>query len=452
MNKIKKMLLALPLVVLLFGCTRLNSDVSRGGQSATTTTKDNTTTTNDNNGNDNNAGNDNNTGNTYSITYELNGGTNNSSNPTSFVEGSEITLLPATKEGYDFIGWSTDQDGTYLVDTIDLDMDWNLYAIFNLHTYNIKYHNVDKYYNPNPTTYTILNSNLTLTNITNMYIDFDGWYTTSTFDDDSLITIINTSSLKDYDLYAKYDVIKENANYEILANDLTYNGVEQELISSTISGGTLSYSLDGENYRDEIPTGINAGNYVVYYKVTGDETHFDAEGSINVTINQATYELDGITFNNASKVYNGQKQSLVINDETLLPDGVTVAYEGDGTNVGEYDVIANFTIDDSNYIIEPMKAKLTITKATYSGIVFNDGSKVYNGTAQQLEVTDLPEGLSVEYSGFGINVGDYEITATFTNSNSNYYDIEPITRKLTITKAKYNHSVTFTSQIGRAHV
>lgn len=41
----------------------------------------------------------------HTITYNLNGGENNSSNPTEYVEGEGVELLPATKDGYTFKGW-----------------------------------------------------------------------------------------------------------------------------------------------------------------------------------------------------------------------------------------------------------------------------------------------------------------------------------------------------------
>lgn len=48
------------------------------------------------------------TANAYTITYVLNGGTNNSSNPTSITSSQTVTLLDATKSGYTFDGWYTD--------------------------------------------------------------------------------------------------------------------------------------------------------------------------------------------------------------------------------------------------------------------------------------------------------------------------------------------------------
>lgn len=43
--------------------------------------------------------------NTYSITYNLNGGTNNENNPVTYTPDDNINLLEPTKTGYTFIGW-----------------------------------------------------------------------------------------------------------------------------------------------------------------------------------------------------------------------------------------------------------------------------------------------------------------------------------------------------------
>jgi uncharacterized repeat protein (TIGR02543 family) len=49
----------------------------------------------------------------YTITYELNGGVNATSNPTNYtIETETITLTDATKTGYTFGGWYTDEGCT----------------------------------------------------------------------------------------------------------------------------------------------------------------------------------------------------------------------------------------------------------------------------------------------------------------------------------------------------
>ena len=49
---------------------------------------------------------------TFSITYELGGGTNNPDNPATYNVEDEITLLDPTREGYTFDGWYKDSTFT----------------------------------------------------------------------------------------------------------------------------------------------------------------------------------------------------------------------------------------------------------------------------------------------------------------------------------------------------
>lgn len=68
-----------------------------------------------------------------------------------------------------------------------------------------------------------------------------------------------------------------------VANSLTYNGNEQQLVTpGQATGGTLQYALGTEteattNYSTEIPKGKDAKTYYVWYKAVGDETHLDSD-------------------------------------------------------------------------------------------------------------------------------------------------------------------------------
>ena len=42
---------------------------------------------------------------TYTITYNLDGGTNDNSNPATYTVNDEVALVPASKTGYTFLGW-----------------------------------------------------------------------------------------------------------------------------------------------------------------------------------------------------------------------------------------------------------------------------------------------------------------------------------------------------------
>lgn len=74
------------------------------------------------------------------------------------------------------------------------------------------------------------------------------------------------------------------------ANDLTYNGEDQELITApeTLPDGyiNIQYKLsDTEDWLESIPTGLDVGQYIVNVKYVGDDNHLDFEGDdIIVTI------------------------------------------------------------------------------------------------------------------------------------------------------------------------
>lgn len=71
---------------------------------------------------------------------------------------------------------------------------------------------------------------------------------------------------------------------------LVFNGSAQQLVNAgEVTGGTMQYSLDGEHWSADLPTGTDAGEYGIYYRVVGDANHSDVEpqGPISVCIAKA---------------------------------------------------------------------------------------------------------------------------------------------------------------------
>ena len=169
---------------------------------------------------------------------------------------------------------------------------------------------------------------------------------------------------------------------------------------------------------------------------------------INITISSPSsetkeyYDMSGVSFNGASYVYDGEEHSLSI--EGTLPDGVSVMYlNNNKVNAGTYEVTAKFTGDTKKYYpIEDMKATLTISKVGINGISFKSGSITYDGNPHSIEISGkLPEGVLVSYSGNEqIDVGSYEVTAYFTDTTGNYFELSPLKATLTINKATYDMS------------
>ena len=84
----------------------------------------------------------------HEIKYELNGGTNEANAPTEFAFGETVKLPKPTKEGYTFIGWTTDAEGENFITEISAstNSDVTVYANWSLgeeHIYTITYNYTD---------------------------------------------------------------------------------------------------------------------------------------------------------------------------------------------------------------------------------------------------------------------------------------------------------------------
>lgn len=73
---------------------------------------------------------------------------------------------------------------------------------------------------------------------------------------------------------------------------------------------------------------------------------------------------------------------------------------------------------------------------TFDGATLNDAEFTYDGQSHSLEVSGtLPQNTEITYTGNGkIDVGEYTVTATLTNSN---YITKVLSAKLTVNRAEF---------------
>ena len=139
--------------------------------------------------------------NTYSITYDLNGGTA-SGNPTSYtVESATITLNQPTKTGYTFTGWSgtdlTGEDNLTVTIPAGSTGDRSYTAHWSLNTYSITYDLDGGTASGNPDFYTVESSAITLNEPTKAGYVFTGWSGTDLVGEDNLTVTIPAGSIGD---------------------------------------------------------------------------------------------------------------------------------------------------------------------------------------------------------------------------------------------------------------
>lgn len=134
----------------------------------------------------------------YRITYNLNGGTNNNSNPTYYTCESDVTIAPPTKEGYTFMGWS-DNNSNQIYNVYNLKngspQDITLTAYWKANNYTIKFDANGGYCS---TTYKTLTFgySCTLPIPTRSYYEFVGWYYNGVKLDETKYNIIGNVTVK----------------------------------------------------------------------------------------------------------------------------------------------------------------------------------------------------------------------------------------------------------------
>ena len=218
------------------------------------------------------------------------------------------------------------------------------------------------------------------------------------------------------------------------AKDLTYTGGAQALVTAgKTSGGTLKYSLVKEGpYDTQIPTGINAGEYTVWYMVEGDSNYNGVEPkSVTVTIGKADAALDTAPAAN-SLTYNGSAQALVTAGSTQ--DGAMMYRLGENgefgsdipmaTDAGSYTVYYKVAGDSNHKDTAEKSVTVTIGQLSISGAEVTLGEGLtYNGKTQTQTVASVKVGeLTVPAGSYTVskNTGaaakDYTLTVTGTGN------------------------------------
>ena len=159
-------------------------------------------------------------------------------------------------------------------------------------------------------------------------------------------------------------------------------------------------------------------------------------------------DLEGVVFADVTCVYDGEAHSVKV-DESTLPDGATVTYDGENSfvNAGEYVVSATIKADGYKDLV--ISATLKITKAKLVGITFPKVEAEWDGNKHSAFIKytggEFPSEVKVTYDGNGqAEVGNHKVTAKFEVSD-NYEPIADMTALLVIKEKYFN--VTFDDEI-----
>ena len=134
-----------------------------------------------------------------------------------------------------------------------------------------------------------------------------------------------------------------------------------------------------------------------------------ADYSLTVSTSDANTRTEPLTAQNLANVTVEQLQRAGMYNISVVYDGVTTTFA------------------------------LAVVNRTFDGLTFADKTVTYNGSAQSIEVTNLPQGATVTYSPSNTftNAGVYTVTATVSAPN---FDTVTLSATLTINKASYDMS------------
>ena len=300
------------------------------------------------------------------------------------------------KKGYKFKHWSLTEDGdAYNFDTL-ITKDIELYAVYEVVTYTISY-NLDGGEADNPTDYTILSDDITLTNPTKKGYTFTGW-TGSNGEEPQKTVKIEKGSTGNKEYTANFTINKYEISYNLdggEASNPTEYTVETDDI--TLANPTKKgYTFTGW-------TGSNGDEPQKTVKIEKGSTG-DKEYTANFTINTYTisYNLDGGEASN-------QTEYTVESDDITLANPTKKGYTFKGwTGSNGDEPQKTVKIEKGSTGNKEYKANFTIN--TYE-ITYNlDGGEATNPTEYTVESDDItlnnPEKTGYTFKGWTGSNGD----------------------------------------------
>ena len=222
--------------------------------------------------------------NSYSVTYDANGGT---VSPTSksITYGSTYGTLPTpSRTGYTFLGWYTSRtNGTQVISstTVTTASNHTIYAHWRANTYTVTYNANNGSVSPSSKNVTYGNTYGTLAKPSRTGYNFDGWYTSAT--GGTLITSsTQVTTASNHTIYAHWS-----------ANGLTVN--------FDANGGSVSPSSKSVTYGSTygtLPTPSKSGNrFTGWYTAKVGGTKIEPSTTVTTMENHTLYaHWTGITY------------------------------------------------------------------------------------------------------------------------------------------------------------
>ena len=221
----------------------------------------------------------------------------------------------------------------------------------------------------------------------------------------------------------------------------SYDGNSHTVTVSSVTGGTIKYSLDNVNWQTDPITRTDFGNTNVYVYVEGDQNHNNStvkNSSITITKAIPTTSIQPVTTSNITQ-YNYKDfvsvtsnvkgtYTFTVDDEIIdnYPSQITAEagenkiFSARGYQVGNTTLRVVFTPDNNNYqsvtqnigVIVLENSDHIVDIPSSNSVCLNN--LIYNGNSQIL--TTSPGNTYTFINNTGTNAGDYSVTVHLNES------------------------------------
>ena len=269
---------------------------------------------------------------TYTIDFDTNGGLPTLSSIDYTIESDSFTLQEITKVGYTFDGWYNDETKVTEITTGTYG-NMTLVAKWTADLYTISYDLADGVNNPeNPTSYTIESGLITLKDPAKEGYTFAGW-----FNGEQLVTTIDSNTLENISLTAKWTVNSYKITFDVDGNLTEKTFKYGESVTAIENPTKVGHTFTG--WSKELPETMPANDITVEatWTVNSYKITFDVDG--NLTEKTFKYGESVTAIENPTKVgYTFAGWSPVL-PETMPAEDLTVKATW---TVNSYDITYDF--------------------------------------------------------------------------------------------------------------
>ena len=371
-------------------------------------------------------------GNTYTVTFNANGGTVSPANKTVTNEATYGNLPTPTCTGYTFDGWYTSISGGEKItesSTVSLPSNQTLYARWKANTAQVTFDPNGGSVSVNSITVTTGQPAGELPTPVRFNYTFDGWYTSAIGGEkitaDTVLTVFSDATL-----YAHWSPKVSDALQIEVTNASAFQGATVNLPVTIknnpgISGAALTVSYDKSILTlNGIEKGsvFGTGNYTSYPEsgvvswyhtenITADGTLFTLQFTVNSNAEVGTYSVTvGVREGKATNLTNADSNAV---SAEFIPGTLEVMSGVRGDVTGDNDVAMNDVVK----VARAVARKLTLTESekaladvTGDGLVaINDVVKLARYVAgniaslQSVETASLSDGVSVVIESASVN-------------------------------------------------